>query len=351
MNLAKKWTQPTPEIDEQFIPQVGAYVRNFHKTGNTTWNFSCPICGDSAKARHKARGYIYLKKGEYLYHCHNCPITMKFTTFLRNHVTSLYEDYIRHVIEYTMGDKKKEEVVVPQTTVIENPNSYTFDLGHYNCVEVEALDRDHPCIQYLIKRKIPEYVWDRLLYTEDFSELYYLDRRYSNTKKVHEPRLVIPFIDNNGHLIALQGRAIVDHSKLRYITVRLTDDPLLYGLDEIDASEKVHVTEGPIDSFFLPNAIAVAGGHLSRAKEFVDPATTIIVPDNERRNSNIIKTLEEAVELGFSVCLWPIDINQKDVNSMIIDGGYSVDELVSIIDANTSQGFEAKLLLSQWRRD
>ena len=63
-------------------------------------------------------------------------------------------------------------------------------------------------------------------------------------------------------MFAVQGRAL-SQSDLRYITVRIDEQyPKIYGLDRVDISKPIYVVEGPIDSLFVDNCIAVAGGDL-----------------------------------------------------------------------------------------
>ena len=96
--------------------------------------------------------------------------------------------------------------------------------------------------------------------------------------------------NESGELIGISGRAIND-SQLRYLTMRFVDDvPLIYNLNNVDNTKTVYVTEGPIDSLFLPNSIAVGGSDFKKIdKKFKDNA--ILVYDNEPRSTEIIKKI------------------------------------------------------------
>ena len=48
---------------------------------------------------------------------------------------------------------------------------------------------------------------------------------------------------------------------VKYLTTMLDEDePKIYGLDKIDTSDPVYITEGPFDSTFIRNTSAMCGG-------------------------------------------------------------------------------------------
>ena len=104
--------------------------------------------------------------------------------------------------------------------------------------------------------------------------------------------------------------------------------------------------EGPIDSFFLPNCIAVAQGDL-RLSQYKNKSTLVF--DNEPRNREIIKNIEKAIEEDYSVVIWPDDITEKDINDMIV-GGMTNLEILNIIHRNTFSNLEAKTQLLHWKK-
>ena len=104
--------------------------------------------------------------------------------------------------------------------------------------------------------------------------------------------------------------------------------------------------EGPLDSLFLPNCIAVAQGDL-RLPQYKTKSTLVF--DNEPRNREIIKNIEKAIEEDYNVVIWPSDIEEKDINDMIISGLTNV-EITDIIHRNTFSGLQAKTQLSHWKK-
>lgn len=156
--------------------------------------------------------------------------------------------------------------------------------------------------------------------------------------------MLIPFRDESGEIFAYQGRAFGRESP-KYITIKIDEGrDKIFGLDRIDKSKSILVVEGPLDSLFLDNCIAVAGADFS----LIEGDVTIIF-DNEPRNKEICKQIEKTIDQGRNVCLWPDNIKHKDINDMIIVG-YSKEELQEIITNNTFSGIAAKLRFADWRR-
>ena len=91
------------------------------------------------------------------------------------------------------------------------------------------------------------------------------------------------------------------------------------------SKKPIVIVEGPIDSMFLDNAIAMAGADVSR--DSVVQGDIVYVYDNEPRNPQITKRIEKHIDVGDSVVIWPIDITQKDINDMVM-AGIKVKEVV-----------------------
>ena len=203
---------------------------------------------------------------------------------------------------------------------------------------------------YLLDRKIPEFKMQDIWFVTQAQSLNLLSDKYKDRVLGNDPRIVLPFYNENGDLIGLTGRAIND-SPLRYLTMRFRDDvPLIYNLNNVDRSKTIYVTEGPIDSLFLPNAIAVAGSDFKKIPEDIKDQV-ILIYDNEPRNKEIIKKIEEVIRLGYRVCIWNDKRIKdcKDINDMIMSG-LSESEVLEIINRNTVSGLSAKLQLVEYKK-
>ena len=162
------------------------------------------------------------------------------------------------------------------------------------------------------------------------------------------PRLVMPFIDKEGNLFGFNARAFRDN-ELRYITIMIDEDmPKIFGLDTVNFSKKYYVIEGPIDSLFIDNSVAMAGAD-GNAKGLENTENAVFVFDNEPRNKEIVSRMERCLNKGYNICIWPEKVLDKDINDVILSG-LSEADLKQMIDDNTYRGLEGKLQLSYWKR-
>jgi len=293
------------------------------------YNFRCPFCGDSAKHKNKARGYFYRKKVDIFYRCHNCGIGTTFGKVLKWADPDLYREYIL--------ERYKDSV--PNTTEpefkFEAPKFKKKDPNLKDLISINKLNVDHPARQYVAKRLIPEEFYSDLFLCHQFSS-------WAKIQTQEHPRLVIPFRDETGEVFAAQGRAF-GKEQPKYLTLKFDESkPKIFGLDRLDFGETVYVVEGPIDSLFIPNCIAVAGSDFNE----IPPCESVVIMDNERRNAEVVKTMEKLIDTDHHIVIWPDYILEKDINDMILAGR----DVQTIIKDNTYQGLFARMALTNWKR-
>ena len=279
-------------IDLKYIHALSPRLDKFKKVRDYLYNFRCVYCGDSKKLETKARGYFYRKKEQMNFACHNCG---KGTTLSK-------------VIEYIDPDLYKEFVKEKFVGKTDEPE-YTF--------ETPKFEKKDPKLRDLIP---------------------------INSLSEDHPRLVIPFLDEDGKVFAAQGRAF-GTEKPKYLTVKFDDSPKIFGLERIDWDKVVYVVEGPIDSLFLDNALAVAGADFIHMP--FDKNDIVVVLDNEKRSVEAIKKMEKLIELDYSLVIWPDNIKEKDINEMTLSG---VQNIQTIIENNTFSGLQARVRLADWKR-
>ena len=302
----------------------------FKKVRDNLFNFRCPYCGDSQKSRSKARGYFYRKKNDYFYRCHNCGKGTTFGKVLEYLDVTLYKEYI---MERYKGDAPKTEQ--PEFK-FEAPKFKKIDPKLENLIPINKLNTWHPARQFVKSRQLPE---------EFYSDLYLCPKFFEWSKiqsQQEHPRLVIPFRDESGEVFAAQGRAFGKEIP-KYLTIKFQDKPKIFGLDRVDFAKRYYVVEGPLDSMFLDNCLAVAGADF----RYLPPGDTTIVLDNEPRSIEIIKQMERLIHQEHELVIWPDTITQKDINDMVLAG---VKDIQTTIDNNTFSGLEATMKLSAWKR-
>ena len=332
-------------IDRSFLLQVSPKLQRFAKKKDDLYNFRCPLCGDSQKNKLKSRGYIFRKKNDYFYMCHNCGVSTTFYNFLKQVDSNLLQEY--QLERYKNGETGNNNY--PKPDFEEYKQETPKFKKSLELPSIDSLPEVHYAKVYVQQRRIPETFWPQLYYAEDFAAFIQNLGIENAGLKEKDNRLVIPFYDKEKNLVALQGRALGE-SKLRYITLKLHDDnKKIYGLDRIDEDKLIYVVEGPIDSMFLENAVATADSNLESITNVLDKSKVALVFDNEPRNKEIVAKMEHAIDNHFNVVIWPEMIEKKDINDMVLDG-FSPDEIQDIIDNNTFVNLRAKMEFVNWKK-
>jgi len=333
--------------DKKFVSFLSPKLDRFSQKSEFLWNCRCPYCGDSQKNKLKSRGYIYRKKSNLFYMCHNCGASTTLSNLLKLIDNSLYQEYVMERFKgESTGNVAKPDFNALKTNI---QLAEKFNSNKINLDSIEKLNDNHIAKVYLKKRQIPEQYYSKIYFAENFKT--FVDGLFLDHNKIlyEEPRIVFPFYDEKNILQGIQGRAI-GASKIRYITIKAHESAKkVYGLDTVDFSKRIYVVEGPIDSLFLDNAIALMDASLYKASPLIGKADFVFIYDNENRNKQIVQNMEKTIALGHKICIWPKNIVEKDINDMIL-AGYTKSELQSIIDSNTFGNLRAKMEFELWHK-
>lgn len=335
-------------IDTKYISLISPRLRNFTKKGDFLWNFSCPYCGDSQKNRKKARGFIYKTKNDLFYKCHNCAMGTTLPKLIEHIDSNLYKEYQMEMFKEGKDGKEysgKYKVKTPDFK-FETP-VFKKKLSFGGLKSFSHMNENHPAMKIFLKRGLPRATWNDIYYCPKFFEFTngLVNNKFPSLEGDH-PRMVIPFRKPNGEIFAYQGRAFGDEPQ-KYITIILDSDyPKIFGLNTVDLSKTTYVVEGPIDSLFVNNCLAVAQSDL-RISDYKNKV--VLIPDNEPRNKQITSQIEKYIDEGYSIVIWPQGIEQKDINDMILSGK-TESEIMTIIHSNTHSGLQAKTVFNNWKR-
>jgi len=318
-------------VDVKYINLISPRLQKFKRVKNNLYNFRCPICGDSQKNKNKARGYLYQVKSNTNFKCHNCGLNISFNNFLKQIDINTHK-------QYTF--EKFKEGTTGKNFVVDEPE-FKFETPKFKPkLDLPRASENLDARTYLEKRKLNPY---KFYYTNQFkSWTNSLKDVFDDTTK-DEPRIIIPLFYQDT-LVGFQGRALVP-SKVKYITVMLNDDaPKIYGLDEIQKDKTVYITEGPFDSTFVHNAIAMCGADADISNWGI--SNPVWIYDNEPRNAEITARISRTIDKGDKVVIWPTTIKEKDINDMVLSGL----DVQSVIELNTYSGLEAKLKFTTWKK-
>ena len=336
-------------IDVKYTKLISYKLRNFTEKSQNYWNFSCPICGDSKKNTRKARGNLKEFEGRLVYKCFNCGLSLSFGSFLKKLDPNIYDEYVMENYKESVSIKIPHANVKDVIQEVFKPKIELTDAALDKLNRCDTLPITHQSVKYLISRKIPKDKWKLFWHTDKFKKFTNtLKQQFDDIKNDH-PRLIIPYFTAAGKMFAYQGRAYGDEQP-KYFTIKLDEnEEKIYGLDMVDYSKRIYVVEGPIDSLFLDNGLAVSGSSfdVSTVRSLASNAT--LVMDNEPRNKEIMKQLSGYIDKGYSVVLWPDNVVEKDINEMIL-GGKTKDDIMELINNNTYSGLSAKLRYNDWKK-
>ena len=325
-------------LDVKYINLISPRLNLFSRKKADLYNFRCPYCGDSQKRRNKARGYLFKIKNDFVFKCHNCGMGRTLANFLKDQDSFLHDQYVM--------EKFKEGRTGKHTTVPNPKFNFSepkFVKKNTDLEKVSELNISHPAREYLEQRKIKDL--DYFYYCPKFKEWTNKQKKMFDNLRQDSPRIIIPFRDKEGNLFGYQGRSLAPKAKLRYITVMLDEEkPKLFGLNTVNYDEPVYICEGPFDSTFIRNSIAMCGSDFHASGWGI--SNPIWVYDNEPRNREIVNKIHGAVDRGDTVVIWPNNIHEKDINDMVLAG----HDVQSLVESNVYQGLEAKLKLNHWKK-
>ena len=331
-------------IDKKYINLMSSSLQRFKWTRENLAICRCPLCGDSDRSKVKARGYFYKKGNDFFYRCHNCNIGHNIYNMLDRVVPTLCKQYALE--RYTVGEDGNSNYKKPTTEELYpfTDTEIKFDTIEYT--KISELPETHRCVSFLKRRLIPTNKWDEFGYTENFGKF---AKQFNDSYSLSdEERLLILIRDESGKIIGAQGRQIGQNNKIpKYITIKKNDEKLIYGIHNIDKTKPITIVEGPIDSMFIPNAIACLG-----TGKFLDMVNlypnAVYVIDNEPRNRQVVSILEQLIDLNIKVCIYPNFWYEKDVNDMVKK--HKRKEVLQMIADNTFSGPKAKLLFNHWKK-
>ena len=336
-------------IDVKYLNLISPMLPLFKKKGDNLWNFRCPYCGDSQKSRTKARGFVFRRKADLFFKCHNCSVGATLANLIKHIDSKTYDDYIL--------ERYRDGGTVPRSPVPQPEFKFDAPVFKKNVFKslqsISQLPQTHPARRLVEERKLSEFSNDLFLCPSFYKFTNTLVENTFPSLGGDHPRLMSAFRDEKGEIFAYQGRAFGDE-KPKYITIKLDEDAdKIYGLDKVTHDKPVLVVEGPIDSMFLDNCIAVAGADFSKplsigGRLMLNGELTIIF-DNEPRNKEICKQIEKNISQGRNVVIWPDSMKHKDINDMII-AGYTKEQVQQIITDNTFQTASASLRFAEWRK-
>ena len=323
-----------------------------HNKYNDTYQSSCIFCKEGGSWGRKQRLY-YIPLKNYMV-CHNCGWCGNTIKWVKEAGSLTIEeiqdelsefkidvnDYISRKEKEDIRSRDLKEIPTLPDDCINLMDQYQVNFHKKNRTVVEALKVIH----------------DRRL---DIAKYKPAALYVSLTDKTHKNRLIIPFYDQNNKIVFYQSRQLFnDDIKPRYIS-KVDGNKSLFNINLVDIDkEYVFLLEGPLNCFFLKNAIGVAGIQESSTKALTDVQAKqlnsligmkhIWVLDSQWIDRTAHLKTQLLIDQGESVFIWPEEFGKrfKDINDMTIS--YNLPEIGSEFILNhTYTGMKATLVLKK----
>jgi len=312
---------PENYIIQKFYEYAG-YVHYIKH--NNTYNGCCPICHEG-KSWGKKKRCFYIPNNDIIY-CHNCGWSSNPIKW----------------ISYLSGKSNKE--IFQESN---NNEEYipTFNSLHENNIQqidnTPSLPGD--CVNLFDKQQLLFYKKEHILQLA----VAYLKQRllYHAINKppalflcrkdfIHKNRIIIPFYDENNDIIYYQSRGILPNdlkTKAKYLS-KFGAEKSIFGINQIDnKNENIFIFEGPIDSCFTRNGIAVGGIQENSVCNFnkkqqeqiksLSLFNKIWVLDSQWKDTAAYNKSKILLENNETVFIWPKNLGTqyKDFNDICVD--------------------------------
>jgi len=312
------------------------YLPSKRKHTPSGWiGFNAVCCDDK-----RQRGGFIVNGGDAVsYHCFNCGfkcswqpgrhISQKMNKFMRD--LNIPDDVIAQLrleaLKLDTNNTAEVRSIIPK-----------FD--------ARALPMDSQPITDLLdnppEKLVPvlEYMVNRRLFPEDYPFHWTPKIGFSN-------RLIIPFY-KDGACVGYTARAINSEANPRYLSEQ--QPGYVFNLDtQMDDREFVIVVEGPIDAISI-SGCALMGSEIKDSQNWLLKQLgkeLVLVPDRDHEGP---KTVEQAVEMGWSVSMpdWPEGV--KDINDAVVKLG-RLATLWLIVQAKESNGLKIQLRAKKWFKE
>jgi len=318
------------------------YLPGKRKQTPSGWiSFNAVCCDDK-----RQRGGLIFNAGDAVsYHCFNCQfkaswqpgrqLTQKMRKFMRE--LHMPDDVINQLALEAM--RLNDTVTTEVRSVVPKFDARALPIDSLSMIDwaenIAESDFSVPenfkkCIEYLVDRNI-----DPKCYPF-----------YWTPKTGFSNRIIIPFI-YKGEIVGWTARTVGD-AKPKYLSEQ--QPGYVFNLDhQTNNRDFVIVCEGPFDALSI-DACALLGAEIKDSQNWLLKQLgkeIVLVPDKDHEGP---KTVEQAIEFGWSVSMpnWPEGV--KDVNDAVIKLG-RLATLYLIISAKESNSLKIQLTAKKWFKE
>lgn len=292
-----------------------------HNKYDNVYRACCPLCREGKSWGRKFRSYFIVDENRI--YCHNCGQNLTPFNWIKS-VSGMSDDEIFEEVEVLNTSINILEYSFEDTTVRENKVLPDDCINLFDSTQVSFYHGNE-----IVRQAMWEINQRRLQTAINSPDAIYI----SLSDYTHKNRLVIPFKDSFGKIVFYQSRKLVSWDlKDKYIS-KSGCQKTIAGMDKVDPGlDYVFIFEGPIDSFFIKNGIAVGGingGYFKftdtqeKQMEELRFFSKIWVVDSQWLDVAAREKTLKLLEQGECVFFWPEKWGKKykDFNEMCVKCG------------------------------
>jgi Straboviridae DNA primase len=229
---------------------------NVIKRTREKYNFRCNICGDSLKRLKLRRAWVYKsKKGVWKFNCFNECGSMGAGFWVKKYFPEIWSEYIKSILRKETKSKEKKQITFKDISNIKNEVVKKSNKFPFRKIIGSDLKIAKDAIDYCEKRKISKDV---------YSQWFICNEKIKEQELDYQGRLIIPFYNKDKKVNYFLARSLYGQEP-KYKCA--PGSKQIYNIDFIDKSKEVIFLEGPLDSLFCENAIAITGLQIGEEQE------------------------------------------------------------------------------------
>lgn len=304
------------------------HAKKIHHVTHDRINIACPYCGDSTVNMNKKRGNLYWK--DLYYHCYNCGMHKSLDIFLNdfnenfegedrvevvNFIKDNHKNYNNNgTLSYHLFDDIKK-LALPVKDV---SRAYYFKM----------VNKSTPVAYDYLKKRLLHYKLNRFGYNEKYKLLYILNLTPSGNITGLQVRSLDPNYSGPKYrtynLEKMYAKLKMLHKLEGYDIDELNKISMIFNILTVNINLTFTIFEGPIDSFFMQNTIALCG-----VKKNVAIPTARYLLDNDETGVSI--SLEKLSE-GYPVFMWKKLFDDYNINEYYKDKNGITKKIVDFND-------------------
>lgn len=235
-----------------------------HYSHKSQITYDCPVCSyDIKKLEHgDGKGNLEINYEKFVYQCWVCSETHNTKGSLLKLVNKYGSESQIKKIKLYVPDEILQEVKTYESILL--PKEF---ISFSNATE--GLKKTHFYKQAYNYLKIRN-VSDELIKENKIGFCY--EGKYAN-------RIVIPSFNSKGILNYFVCRSYENKPKLKYLNPIQSKEEIIWNESNINWKKTVYLVEGPFDSIFVPNSIALLGKRISENlfKKLYQKAKDIVI--------------------------------------------------------------------------